>query len=120
MPNKKILIVDDYDGIRRSLSMALGDQGYIVSSAEDGQKAWDLIQKDQPDLLITDWEMPILNGSGLIKKLNEGKYTFPIIVNSGAVKEIDKYPIKYGGRLVLRDKTSPLKELYSKMEYLLR
>ena len=59
--NKKVIVADDDPQILKGLTMALGDLGYQVSYAENGKRALDLILKNTPDLLITDFDMSKLN-----------------------------------------------------------
>jgi DNA-binding NtrC family response regulator len=70
---EKILVVDDEEIIRESLSFILKKEGYIVEEAENGKAAYDKIIKDSYDLVITDIEMPGMKGIDLlaeIKKIN--------------------------------------------------
>lgn len=72
MPNK-ILIVDDEDIIRESLSYILKGEGYEVVEAENGKVAFELMKETSFDLVITDLEMPQMRGTELleeIKKMN--------------------------------------------------
>ena len=64
-----IMTVDDSPSMRMLLRAALGDLGYKVVEAEDGMQALDRIGGADPDLLITDINMPNLDGFGLIERL---------------------------------------------------
>ena len=64
-----IMTVDDSPSMRMLLRAALGDLGYTVVEAEDGMEALDRIGGADPDLLITDINMPNLDGFGLIERL---------------------------------------------------
>src|SRR3972149_11140034 len=68
---EKILIVDDDQSIRETLSSYLKRQGYEVSASEDGEKALGLIKSNHPDLIITDVKMPVMNGLELLNKIKE-------------------------------------------------
>lgn len=70
---EKILVVDDEEIIRESLSFILKKEGYTVDEAENGKAAYDKILRDSYDLVITDLEMPGIKGIDLlaeIKKIN--------------------------------------------------
>ncbi len=57
-----ILIVDDESHIVNVLSVRLQHEGFRVVAAGDGRAALDVALRDQPDLVITDFQMPRLNG----------------------------------------------------------
>jgi len=59
---KTILIVDDSPMIRRIVGQLLDESGYKVMLAENGQKGFELSKRHQPDLIIMDIEMPVMNG----------------------------------------------------------
>lgn len=64
-----ILTVDDSPTIRRLLAGTLGGFGYQVEQAEDGVAALEKLQERKPDLVITDINMPRLDGFGLISAI---------------------------------------------------
>jgi two-component system, chemotaxis family, chemotaxis protein CheY len=86
---KKIVIVDDFTGIRAIVKEALEKKGYIVNEASNGEQALKYFDGSHVDLLITDIDMPDLDGAGLIKKIRGMTYyTYtPVIVLSGIRKE---------------------------------
>ena len=78
---KCILIVDDSETVRQVLQLALGNAGYQVVEAEDGFDALAKLSGVQIDMLITDLNMPNMDGLELIKKVREeGKHRFTPIV----------------------------------------
>jgi len=66
-----IMTVDDSPSMRMLLRAALTDLGYTVLEAEDGVQALERLDGVEPDLLITDINMPRLDGFGLIEKVRE-------------------------------------------------
>jgi two-component system chemotaxis response regulator CheY len=66
---KHVLTVDDSKTIRDMVSYTLRSAGFQVSEAEDGQKAVDLLRTKTVDLVITDLNMPKMDGVGLIRAL---------------------------------------------------
>lgn len=66
-----IMTVDDSPSMRMLLRVALSDLGYAVVEAEDGRAALEQLGKLEPDLVITDINMPHLDGFGLIERLRE-------------------------------------------------
>jgi two-component system response regulator VicR len=64
-----ILVVEDEFAIAELLEMALVDVGYEVVTAANGRQALERIEEGtRPDLIITDFMMPVLNGAGLMKR----------------------------------------------------
>lgn len=81
----KILIVDDSSTMRRIIGnvvMQLGIDKEDFDEAEDGVKAWGMLAKAQYDVILTDWNMPNMNGLDLVKKVRkEGNHqSTPIIM----------------------------------------
>jgi DNA-binding NtrC family response regulator len=62
-----ILIVDDEANLRRTLAEILLSRGYTVLEAEDGASALDLLGDATPDLIFTDWKMPIVGGQQFLE-----------------------------------------------------
>ncbi|OEU70752.1 DVU0259 family response regulator domain-containing protein [Maridesulfovibrio frigidus] len=83
--SKKILIVDDDQEIRSYLSELFGDNGYETVTAEDGIVAIEVAEKETPDLITLDLEMPNEWGPRFYRKLsqNEALKRTPVIVISG-------------------------------------
>ncbi|OYZ97875.1 MAG: response regulator, partial [Novosphingobium sp. 17-62-8] len=68
----RILTVDDSPSMRALLNHALSGHGFDVSQAEDGMAALDWLAMNEVDVVITDINMPRLDGFGLIERLREG------------------------------------------------
>ncbi|MEJ0021297.1 MAG: response regulator [Candidatus Doudnabacteria bacterium] len=82
--NQKILVADD-DLAQRDLYVDLFKEGgYQVTTADDGQDAWEKIQQNKPDLVFTGILMPHMSGFELIEKLrsNKSTETTPVIIFS--------------------------------------
>lgn len=77
-----VLIVDDEAHIVQVLSLKLTNAGYDVISAGDGEEASELAQQRQPDLIITDFQMPYMTGLELCKVLSNTPSTqsIPVIM----------------------------------------
>ncbi len=82
---KKILVVDDEEGVRTAVVMSLKMQGYEVFEAENGMDAFSLAKTHQPDLNISDVMM--YSGSGFILreflKKDDRTSTIPMILMTG-------------------------------------
>jgi DNA-binding NtrC family response regulator len=80
---KKILVVDDEQGIRFLLSEVLLNQGFEVSLARDGQESLDILEEDHFDLVVTDINMPRLDGVAMLKRMKMTGRTEKVIVMTG-------------------------------------
>lgn len=67
--NERILVTDDEAHISRAIEFKLAKAGYQVRCAADGEEAWLQLRTFRPQLLITDYQMPRLNGLQLIERL---------------------------------------------------
>ena len=74
-----ILVVDDDPEIVEILADLLGSLGYGISSAANGALALELIAEQEFDLLLTDINMPVMDGMELIRRINEMEKS-PIII----------------------------------------
>ena len=67
----RVLVVDDALSVRRSMEQLLEDAGYEVASANDGFQALDSMREKMPAIVLTDLEMPNLNGLDLTRRIRE-------------------------------------------------
>jgi two-component system chemotaxis response regulator CheY len=71
-PNINVLVVDDFSTMRRIVKNLLKQIGFVnIDEAEDGQDAYKKLKSRRYDLVISDWNMPNLDGLGLLKKIRE-------------------------------------------------
>ena len=90
MAGEKILFVDDEEQIRKLLATWLGRHGYAVTLASDGWEALKAIRAAAPDLVITDVNMPNMNGLELTRRLRADHRTARIpVVMLSARKQAD-------------------------------
>ena len=84
MSKAKVLIVDDEPFNIEVLEQALDGTDYQVVSAANGQEAWEKIQSEQPDLILLDLMMPIMDGFAVLAKVKENSMLrdIPIIIVS--------------------------------------
>ncbi len=80
-----ILLVDDDSHVRKLLSRTLAHHDHTVAEAPNGQDGWNVFiqQPEMFEVIITDIEMPKLNGIDLLKRLRVKGYTVPVIVMTG-------------------------------------
>jgi DNA-binding NarL/FixJ family response regulator len=65
----RLLLVDDEPGLRAAVTAYLEDEGFAVTTANDGEEGWQKAQELLPDVVISDVMMPRCDGYGLLKKL---------------------------------------------------
>ncbi len=67
----RILLVDDEPGVRESVQAYLEDSGYAVQVAAGAKDAWEMLQRDPPELVITDVMMPQVDGYQFLKQMRD-------------------------------------------------
>ena len=99
-----ILLVDDDDLFRESLGLNLVDEGYEVTSFDNGQDALVYLNEGSADVMLLDWRMPKLTGIDVLRRMRNASITIPVIfltvlsddfyeetaLEGGAVDFIDK------------------------------
>ncbi|WP_027187973.1 chemotaxis response regulator CheY [Desulfovibrio cuneatus] len=73
-PNMRILVVDDFSTMRRIIKNILRQLGMNnVVEADDGTSAWDVLNKDKIEFIISDWNMPQMTGIELLRKVRSSE-----------------------------------------------
>jgi len=103
----RILVVDDFDTMIRIIKNILNDLGYDnVITARNGEQACQILAKEKIDFIVSDWNMPVMSGIELLKKVKGSKEWSHIpflMVTAEAEKEhiveaiqakVDQYIIK--------------------------
>jgi DNA-binding response OmpR family regulator len=75
MTGKIALVVDDEQHIVHVVALKLRNAGFEVVTASDGEQAYEIASKTPPDIVITDLQMPYMNGLELCQKLRENPAT---------------------------------------------
>lgn len=65
--SRRVVVVEDHESLRRSLTMLLSHSGFAVRSAHNGLAALELMKTSQPDILLSDLNMPGMDGYELLK-----------------------------------------------------
>ena len=79
---KKILVVDDEQQLALAVKIRLQSRGYQVVTASDGQQGLELVERENPDLIILDVLMPVMDGYSCLREINTrfGRSKIPIII----------------------------------------
>lgn len=86
----KILIVDDFSTMRRIIKNLLRDLGFTnTAEADDGQTALPMLQQGNFDFLITDWNMPGMEGIELLKRVraDDNLKSMPVLLVTAEAKK---------------------------------
>ena len=81
MGKLRVLIVEDNSDVRRLYAIGLNQHGFEVKLAANGAEAVERIQEEQPDVIILDWLMPLMDGGEVLSRVSTDG--IPIIVISG-------------------------------------
>ena len=84
-----ILVIEDENGIRETISIFLENQGYHIFTAENGAQGLEIIHNNDIHLAVVDIMMPVMDGMTMVLKLRE-KYDMPVIFLSAKSEDIDK------------------------------
>jgi len=88
--NRSILIVEDNEDLLTLLKINLSDQGYDVSTAQDGVCGLDMYYKNKPDLVILDVMMPGMDGFDVCKAMRKDNAMVSILMLTAKAEEVDK------------------------------
>jgi phosphoserine phosphatase RsbU/P len=80
----KILTVDDEVALRQSIVAYLEDSGFEICEAENGKQGLEVFEREKPDLVLTDIQMPVMDGLTLLGEIIKRSPKTPVIVVSGA------------------------------------
>jgi two-component system alkaline phosphatase synthesis response regulator PhoP len=75
MADKKVLVVDDEIHIVHVVAIKLRNNGYEVMTAANGAEAFELACDEKPDIIVTDFQMPVMTGLELLEKIRQNEAT---------------------------------------------
>jgi len=115
----RILVVDDDPGMRSLLEAYLGDSGFEVEAAMDGQAMWQALEQGMPDAIVLDLMLPGEDGLSLARRLRS-QSNVPILMLSARGEQIDRVVgLEMGADDYLAKPFSP-RELLARLRALLR
>ena len=88
----RILVCDDEPHIVLAVSLKFRKAGFEVSTASDGQAAWETVQREHPQAIISDLQMPKMDGLDLVRKMRSepGFENIPVILLPAKGFELDE------------------------------
>jgi CheY-like chemotaxis protein len=84
MPDVRVLVVDDEPGIRETVTAMLEIEGYDVAEAKNGADALAQVEARQPDVILLDMRMPVVDGWAFAAELRARDLAIPIVVMTAA------------------------------------
>jgi DNA-binding response OmpR family regulator len=118
---KKILLAEDEEILRMLIIDTLEEVDFAVDEAQDGQEALDLIEKNDYDLIILDYMMPVFTGLEVIQKIrsNPAKLNTKIMMLSAKSQQYEQEKVyEAGANYFMAKPFSPI-ELLNKIEGIL-
>jgi DNA-binding response OmpR family regulator len=108
MPHK-ILVVEDDTDLREVMQLYLANEGFTVIVARDGNEGIDIATKENPELIVTDAKMPVLDGVEMTKQLRaQSRFScIPIIIVTGTGSRLRREAEMAGADEVLVKPVSP-------------
>lgn len=106
MTDKTILVADDESHILNVVSLKLRNAGFNVLTAQDGQEALEIALAEKPDLVITDFQMPLLSGLELSRRLHAEPTTasIPVIMLTARGYHLEAHDTEESGILRMLSK----------------
>jgi PAS domain S-box-containing protein len=80
---QRVLLIDDEEGIRKVMGIALRDAGYVVWIAESGEQGLEIFRREQPALVLTDIKMPGIDGIEVLRRIKEMETDSEVIIITG-------------------------------------
>jgi len=90
MSGRIVSVVEDEEGIREAVCVALRREGYRTESFDDGARAWEAFERSLPDLAILDIGLPRLDGLELCRRLRAKSEVLPIVFLTSREEEFDR------------------------------
>jgi CheY-like chemotaxis protein len=119
MRTSRILIVDDYALLRNALRFRFEDAGFEVWEAADGNEAVRKAQELDPDLVILDFEMPVMNGCETARALKKITPSLPLLMFTSNEEPDVKHEASSSGILAIYRKTEGIEPLLANVNALL-
>ena len=111
-----LLLVDDDDLFRESLGLNLIDEGYEVTSFNNGRDALAYLIHDNADVMLLDWRMPSLTGIEVLRRMRKSGFNIPVIFLTVLSDDIYEEAALEGGAVDFIDKSRRLPILLKRLQ----
>lgn len=115
-----ILVVDDDRNTRRLLRAVLESDGYTVTTAENGEKVFEVLDREHIDLIVLDIMMPVMDGYQFTKTLRKAESDLPVLIVTAKQLPDDRYMAFQAGTDDYITKPIDKKEMLLRIKALLR
>ena len=114
---RHVLIVDDEPAVRQTVRGVLESSGFVCEESENGASALEWLKEHHADVIIVDYQMPIMNGLSLLEHVqrNHNGRTPRVIMLSGLIEEEEKLKAVDLGAYAIIDKPCNFRELVVKV-----
>jgi DNA-binding response OmpR family regulator len=115
---RHVLIVDDEPAVRKTVRGVLESSGFECEESENGASALEWLKEHHTDVIIVDYQMPIMNGLSLLERVQKSSHngrTPRVIMLSGLIKEKEKQEARNLGAYAIIDKPCNFRELVVKV-----
>jgi two-component system, OmpR family, response regulator ChvI len=112
----RLLLVDDDDLFRESLGLNLVDEGYEVTSFDNGREALTYLNGGSADVMLLDWRMPDLTGIDVLRRMRGAGITIPVIFLTVLSDDVYEQAALEGGAVDFIDKARRLPILLNRLQ----
>jgi DNA-binding response OmpR family regulator len=101
-----VLVVDDDEDWRALIADVLAGEGFLVSTAGDGRAALAYVRRMRPEVVVTDVEMPFMDGCELLARVRSLDRTLPVIVLTAAISSDERFVFPDAFRVICKPVTT--------------
>ncbi|HEX8762976.1 MAG TPA: response regulator [Candidatus Saccharimonadales bacterium] len=106
---KKVLIVEDEKPLSHALTLKLTNEGFVVTTAQNGQECLDAVKKGHFDIILLDLMMPVMDGFQVLQKLKEfGPMPYVIVLSNLSQREDEERVLSLGAQKYFIKSNTPL------------
>lgn len=116
----KVLIIDDSRFARLKLSDNIKSEGFEIVEAGNGEEGLEVTRKENPDCIICDLLMPVMDGFGFLDKLREENLDIPVLILTSDIQDKTRKAVFEKGAVDLITKPPKYEEVVGKINQVLR